>query len=486
VSARVDRWLLITVALALAFYLATLPRIFERLSPMTGDEPFYLMTAVSLIRDHDLDESNNYAQRDYDEFYRSPPLPPGWRGWTRLAPTLAPHEAVTDLEGQFTKHGIGLPLLVMVPFEAFGRSGAVAVIVACAVALAGQMYLLARHAGAAARLAAAIALGLAVSMPVTPYMALLFPEVPAALLLLYAVRRIAGPANTGWQWFGAGCAAGFLPWLHQRWAPTAALLALLVAARWWRQRFPTEALAAIVPVVAGGLALIAFNLWLYGAPIQPAENHDGFNDAAGTVNGAFGLLLDAQWGLWVVAPLMIVSLAASPWWWRADRATAAVAALALAPYLLVLAAYSLWWGSWGPPARYLVPVVPFAAGTTGAWLARASLLPRVATLALWCVGMLLTLIGLADPQRFYHQPDGENHLVRRLSDALGIDLAGSLVAFQTLGPSPLRERVVASLAGLALLVAAVALVWVVPARRARIAGGAAAVSSAPAGARVRQ
>ena len=76
--------------------------------------------------------------------------------------------------------------------------------------------------------------------------------------------------------------------------------------------------------------------------------------------------------------------------------------------------------------------------------------------------MLLTLIGLRDPQRFYHQPDGENHLVRHLGDALQVDLASPLVAFQTLGPSPLRERVVASLVGVGLLALALLLVWVVP------------------------
>ena len=239
----------------------------------------------------------------------------------------------------------------MLPFELLGRPGAVAVILACALALAGQMYLLAREAGARVQLATALAVGLAVTMPVTPYMALLFPEVPAALLLVYAVRRVAAVTNNTWQWLGVGCAVGFLPWLHQRWAPTAALLALLVAWRWWRAGRPQSALAALVPIALGGASLIAFNLWLYGAPIQPSENHDGFNGPGGTINGAFGLLLDAQWGLFIVAPVTILAVAALPWWWRADRATARVAALALAPYLAVLALYLASGGARGDRRR---------------------------------------------------------------------------------------------------------------------------------------
>src|SRR4051812_15276839 len=91
------RWLTVVIVATLAAYLAIVPMVLARLDPMTGDEPFYVMTAISLVRDHDLDESNNYGQRDYDAFYRSAPFPPGWRGWTRLAPTLAPHTAKTQL-----------------------------------------------------------------------------------------------------------------------------------------------------------------------------------------------------------------------------------------------------------------------------------------------------------------------------------------------------------------------------------------------------
>jgi hypothetical protein len=234
---------------------------------------------------------------------------------------------------------------------------------------------------------------------------------------------------------------------------------------WWTGRRDRASLAAFASIALGGVSLVLFNLWLYGSPIQPPKNHDGFNSIAGSVNGAFGLLLDAQWGLWTVAPLMILALAATPHWRAASPRTFPVAALALAPYLFVLAIYSVWWGSWGPPARYLVPLVPFAAGSLAAWLVQASRAGRVVAAAFWCAGCVLTLIGLRDPQRFYHQPDGDNHLVRHLGDWLDIDLAGRLVAFQTLDPSPLRERVVASVADLSLLLICVVLMWILPSVR---------------------
>jgi hypothetical protein len=43
---------------------------------------------------------------------------------------------------------------------------------------------------------------------------------------------------------------------------------------------------------------------------------------------------------------------------RSDLYWLAIVAM---PYLLVIGAYQQWWGEWGPPARYLMPVVPLLA-----------------------------------------------------------------------------------------------------------------------------
>lgn len=460
-----DRWLMIVVMVAAVAYLAMTPRIFERLNPITGDEPFYVMTAFSLIRDGDLDESNNYAQRDYDEIFPSQPLQDDWQGWTRIAPTISPHEAVTDRDGQYTKHGLGLPLLIAAPYELYERNGAVVVIVLAAIALAGQIYLLARDATARPRLAAIVTFALALVMPIVPYTHLLFPEIPAALLLIYAIRRLASPTNTSLQWLLTGLSVGYLPWLHQRFAPTAFILALIIVVRFWRQRWSPHPLAALIPILIAGVSLIGFNFWLFGAPIMPSENHDGFNSPAGTVNGAVGILFDAQWGLMIAAPLMLLAVAAIPWWVAVDRDVARVTALAVVPYLLLLAVYSVWWGAWGPPARYLVPVVPLAAGPLAAWLSRAAWPGWVAAVGLWLVGATLTLIGLFDPHRFYHQPTGHNNLIEAIDGTVGTDIADRLVAFQTLGPSPLSDRVLAGALGVGLLVIATLAVSVLPRRR---------------------
>ena len=453
-----DRGLLVVCGLALLAWLALLPRFLNRLDPLTGDEPFYVMTAISLLQDGDLDESNNYTQRDYEQFYPPDPLPPGWQGWPSFPRELPPHPAHSRLPGLHTKHGLGLTLLIALPWAALGRLGAVLVPLACGVLLAGQMFLLARESGAPPGVAGTVALGLALAMPVGPYALLLFPEVPAALCLIYAVRRLAAPANRPWQWLLAGGAIGFLPWLHQRFVFTAAVLGLVALGRWLRARPRWPVTLAIAPALVGGLAILSYNLWLYGTPWQNPRDHAGFNGLAGALNGAAGLLLDAQWGLWVVAPVTILAVAALPWWLEAERRSFWIALAAVAPYLALMAAYKVWWGEWGPPARYLVPVVPLVAAPLGAWLAHARWPGWLATALLWGWGAMLTAIGYLDPQRFYHHPDGVNKLVGVVSGRLGVDLGRWLVPFQPYAQAPLDERVLAALVAAVALLLAVLLV----------------------------
>lgn len=444
-------WLAVMLVAGI-FYAAMVPAILRYLDPVTGDEPFYIMTAISMIRDGDLKESNNYADRDFEEFYPPDPLPADWQGWPAFPRTLPPHPAVTVRDGLYTKHGLGLTMLIALPYEAAGRLGALLLVLACGVALAGQMFLFARESRVERHVAIAAALALAVTLPLAPYTLLIFPEIPAALFVIYAVRRLASGDNTTLQWALSGAAIGFLPWLHQRFALISAVLGIALLLTLWKQRQPGP-LAALVPAILGGVSIVAYNLWLYGQPTQNTEDHAGFSGLTGTLNGAAGLVLDAQWGLFVAAPVTIVALAAVPTWTRRAGRMPVLCLAAVTPYVLVVAAYQVWWGEWGPPARYLVPVVPLLAGPLATWLSGASPARWAVAGAAWGWGMLLTIIGFAQPQRFYHHPDGRNNLYRYLADQTGIDFAAPLVPFQFYSAASPTERIAVSLVAATVLTA---------------------------------
>ncbi len=438
-----DRWLAGLIAIVSVAYILFAAQAIDRLDPLTGDEPFYIMTTISIVRDRDFDESNNYDARDYDEFYPGDPLPSDWDGWPAFPRTLPPHPATTELDGLHTKHGIGLSLLIAIPYESIGREGAVAIVAACAVLVAANMYFLAREAKASQAWAAAIAAMLAVSMPIAPYAVLIFPEIPAALLLIYSVRRLALPSNTGLQWLLTGAAIGVLPWLHQRFVPTVVVLVVVALIRLWTSRNLTQAVLALGPIALGGFSLVAYNLWLYDRPIQNTSDHAGFNDLTGSINAGFGLLLDSQWGLLIAAPIYLFAIAGIPRWCRVTG-TGRLALAALAPYVVVVALYRVWWGEWGPPARYLVPIAPFAAGTLAVVINRLGTFGRAAVIGAWCIGIVLMLVGVANPQRFYHHPDGINNLIATIDDQLGTHFTARLISFQPFAQDSLSQRSIAA------------------------------------------
>lgn len=453
VKTAIDRQLIAVILIVAAMYAVMSMRFMDRLEPLTGDEPYYVMTALSLLRDHDLDESNNYANRDYDDFYPSDPLPSDWNGWPAFPRTLPPHPATTNLAGLHTKHGLGLTLLIAAPYAVGGRVGAMLVVLLCGVLLAANMYFLARDARATPVLAATLAVMLAIAMPIAPYAALLFPEVPAALLLVYAIRRLGSPSNSLLTWTLTGGALGFLPWLHQRFVPTTVVIVFITIVKLYKARDPLAAGLTLAPVAIGGISLMAYNFWLYDSPVQNTADHAGFSGLSGTINATFGLLLDAQWGLLIAAPVYLIAIVGIGSWWRVSR-IARLAVLAIVPYLIVVASYRVWWGEWGPPARYLVPIAPFAAGTLAAILTRFNVRGRLAVFALWGIGMVLMMIGLLDPQRFYHQPDGVNNLYRVVDAWLGTHIANRLVAFQPFAMSSFAERLFAGLVLLVIMIAA--------------------------------
>src|ERR687893_61393 len=73
---------------------------------ITGDEPHYLLVSDSMVRDHDLMVLNNY-------FIETPVH--------QEMPGDLPDQHVS---GQYGVHGIGLPLLLAIPYYVAGTTGA--------------------------------------------------------------------------------------------------------------------------------------------------------------------------------------------------------------------------------------------------------------------------------------------------------------------------------------------------------------------------
>ena len=440
--------------------LAWMPSLMDRLDPLTGDEPFYVMTGISLIEDGDLDERNNYEARHFDRFYPVPGI--ARDGWPGFPDPLPPHASQTDRDGLYSKHGPGMALLVAVPFAAGGRPLVLLVLAGVAAAAAGNATALAARF-AAAPIAAAVGLALALTNPMASFSLLIFPEMSAALCVTYAVRRLLAPANSVWQWFAIGAAAAALPWLHYRLAPVSVVLVALAVWRHRRALIGRSGLAALALPIPAALVLGGWYVYLYGGPLPPSSDHAGFSGPADSVNNFFGTFLDQQWGAFVHNPLLLLAAAAFvPFLAHRPKDAATLLAVVL-PYLALVVTYRVWWGEWNPPARYLTDVVPLAAAPLAWWLGRIRRAVAWPVLAAFAAPGLLVMAGfVADPQRMYNHPDGSSSLFELWQARTGLALTEWVPSFVFYSAAPVGERVFASavLVGLLAVLPAVAMVLV--------------------------
>jgi hypothetical protein len=227
------------------------------------------------------------------------------------------------------------------------------------------------------------------SAPLMCYSILIFTELPASLLILYAFRRFSAGwgANRPWQLALAGICVAGIPWLSWRCGTIAAALGVYGAAAWWRsrrfavipgRRRAAEAALLVVPVLLSGLAVAAYGHFLTGKWLPDiryrsgGETGDLFHwpwrggqELMFTVRGATALLFDQQWGLLVHSPVYLLGFVGLSGMLRsgrnADHRRLAWLAFLSVPYLVMISAFKHWGGLWCPPGRYLTPLVPLCA-----------------------------------------------------------------------------------------------------------------------------
>ena len=343
---------------------------------ISGDEPHYLVMAQSLWRDHDLDLRDEYDGEEWAEFVPGP---------------LRPHWGAPRADGRpFPAHSPGLPLLLAPAYAALGREGGVLLmaLVAAAAAVVCRRLALQLTADPGASGVAWLA---AAGPPLFFYSFHLYTEAPSALAAGGSLALLLGGPGTAGATLAALCASA-LPWLHVKMIPAAAALGLIALFR-----LRGRALAAFLAVAS--LAAVSFALYyasVFGlaSPLAPYGGVPA-DARAFPWRAVPGLFLDRSFGLLPIAPVFLLALAGLPAVLRRREAWphAIVGLAVLAP----LVSWRMWWGGQCPPARFLVPMVPFLAVALALRLAR----PR-AGLARWSTGLLLTgavlaVVAVAEP-----------------------------------------------------------------------------------------
>jgi hypothetical protein len=164
--------------------------------------------------------------------------------------------------------------------------------------------------------------------------------------------------------FALGLLLAFLPWLHQKFLPVWALLALVAVVRLVDALVTTRELVAFVAPQVVSLYLTALYNFAVTGSVRPdalylAWGPGGVNSSRWG-QGLFGLTLDARYGSCPTCPSTCSRWAASSCPARPARVLRRGAA-AMFVYYLTVAAADNWSGAVCNLGRYIMPVLPYAA-----------------------------------------------------------------------------------------------------------------------------
>ncbi len=348
------------------------------------DEVQYLLTALSLTEDRNLDISDELAEAR-------------WRPFADVTPPV--QTSVQPGGAQISPHDPLLPVLLAVPMGMGGWIAAKVTLALLAVALAGAtLWVAVRRFAVPLPLATAGVVLAAATAPLAVYGQQVYPELPAALAVVVTVGALTGRPGRG-QLAVVALAVVALPWLAVKYTPVAIVLAMIGAVRWWRAGRRHEVAGFGAALAVAGVAYLAVHRAVWGGWTVYASG-DHFQDTGEfTVVGTspdyggralrlVALLTDRDFGLiaWQPAWLLVVPAVAALVAVRPRGGAALVLPLAtgwLVATFVALTMHGFWW-----PGRQVVVVLPLALLVVLWWLARSGPWLRAVAAVLAAAGVV--------------------------------------------------------------------------------------------------
>jgi hypothetical protein len=323
--------------------------------PYTGDEPHYLMTVISLLKDHDLNLYNNYSEKDFN-----------YIGYSDLTPQIAIRDSFIPPE-----HGFGFPLLMVAPFWLLGIGGTRLVLVVLSYITLLLIAAICERMTNKARVGTLAGFILAASPTWQVHASRFFPENVAGLLfclVILLMLHLMNEHRQHWLVFTLGVLVAFCPVLYLKY--TVIGMALFMASLFIRNIRTNMAYYAGVLVVAG----CGLYVWLntYGLSIAGAggsPTHDFV--LTGMFDRFWQPWFDRQHGLLTLQPVYLLSFWAIPhhiFTRHADsRSLLLWVSLAVGAYAVM---YGLFLGSPGAsmPGRYLCAALPLLSMLLSTWV----------------------------------------------------------------------------------------------------------------------
>lgn len=263
-----------------------------------------------------------------------------------------------------------------------------------------MIFLITAQLGYSPRLAAWTALLSGAGTMLWAYAQGCFPDMPLTLCIASSVWcLLRGPDRVGWL-----LAAGTFHALASLIRPVGLLL--LLPSLWsLRREGPWRCALFLAPVVVLWGTMLALDAGVFGRPLSAsyaaaATNAPPLLTFSYTLS-LFGLLFSDGRGLFVLSPVLLLSLFAWPALHRAHPRAGGLVLGHLLTLALFFAAFDGWYGGWCWGPRYLLPAVPLLGVALAAWLEQAAWWRRVLTVSLVAVSLWIQILSIAVPHRMY-------------------------------------------------------------------------------------
>jgi len=346
----------------------------SRSAAITGDEPFYLATTQSLIDDRNFDLREQYERESYRSFFDHPD------GLWRQSRAEAGERLVSP-------HEPGFSVILIPGFAVAGVLGAQIEVLLLAAATFALAFVLAAKESGRTRMPWLLTAAVGLSAPAFVYSTEIYPEVPAAFVLVLALFALRARPGIG-RSLAVAAALSALAWFGLKYVPIAGVVAIAFAAQsgrrervWFGSALALSGAAFVWGHFAlfGSLTPYAGNSVYQGASTASVvDSHFGFTERAYRL---WGLFVDRRFGIGHWAPLTLLVLPALPLLAR-TRFGSLVAAL-IGTQVLVATFLAVTMMGWWFPGRQLVVVFPLFPIALGALVAA---LPSRLAPAWWALG----------------------------------------------------------------------------------------------------
>lgn len=321
---------------------------------LTGDEPAYLMTALSVAHDGDFNLANNAANKDYLLFQRKPYVGSGFEFYNSLAKNRLTAKKDQWADSRYMRHRPGTSILLAPAFllaDHNQRFWSYTIISFCFALFCGfSIYYLAQVLAIPLPSVLVVCLVCGLSPPVYFYLNQAYPEIPAGILLTSAAVLFLNQKRPSLIPF---VLAAFVIWFSDR-IILAALI--LCAGGFFCLQTNKQKFLAVLILGSSGFLFACYCWHRFGLPYPISHNTImGFSyDKIPT--RILQVLFDARQGwVWLFPPVLLVP--AMLWQVVKNKHMTlghATVFIAFTVILLLVAAFDDWGGGTCPRGRYFV------------------------------------------------------------------------------------------------------------------------------------